>query len=69
MISDQIADSPDVQDQLDRLGSLVEQQQGTIEAENDDLRERNAELETRIERVEAELDIDASAAGQGVADD
>jgi len=51
-------DSTDVEDRLDRL-----------EAHLDDLRERNAELETRLERVEAELGINTTADRQGVADD
>ena len=50
-----------IADQQDRIDAL--------EAENDDLRERNAELETRLERVEAELGLDATADRQGVADD
>jgi hypothetical protein len=40
-----------------------------LEAENEQLRERNAELEDRLAAVEAELGIDASAGQQGVADD
>jgi chaperonin cofactor prefoldin len=51
-------DSTDVEDRLDRL-----------EAHLDDLRERNAELETRLERVEAALGINTTADRQGVADD
>ena len=40
-----------------------------LEAENADLRERNADLETRLERVEAELGINTTADRQWVADD
>jgi predicted RNase H-like nuclease (RuvC/YqgF family) len=50
-----------IDDKGDRIDAL--------EAENADLRERNEELETRLERVEAELGINTTADRQGVADD
>ncbi|CCQ35359.1 uncharacterized protein Nmlp_1149 [Natronomonas moolapensis 8.8.11] len=54
------------------LIEATQEQQGHIEnleAENEQLRERNADLEDRLAAVEAELGIDATASQQGVADD
>ena len=54
------------------LIEATQEQQGHIddlEAENEQLRERNADLEDRLAAVEAELGIDATANQQGVADD
>ncbi len=55
----------DIDDRLDRLESQLEQQQETIEEQQ---RERNASLETRLDRIEAHLGIDDPTA-KGVADD
>jgi hypothetical protein len=55
----------DAREELDDKDDRID----TLEAENADLRERNAELEARIDRIETELGIDATADRQEVADD
>jgi FtsZ-binding cell division protein ZapB len=40
-----------------------------LESENADLREENAALRERVAAIEAELGLDATADGRGMADD
>jgi hypothetical protein len=54
------------------LSTELDEREGRIEdleAENERLREHNADLEARLDAVEAQLGLDGGAATQGVADD
>jgi hypothetical protein len=62
----------DQQDEIETLEADLDDKDDRIddlEAANEQLRERNADLEDRLATVEAELGIDAPASQQGVADD
>jgi predicted nucleic acid-binding Zn-ribbon protein len=55
----------DINDRLDRQQERIAEQTETLRAQ----RERIAELEARLDRIESELGVEATADQQGVADD
>ena len=69
IITDQTTDSPDIPDQLDRLELFVEQQQESLKAQDNRLHEENEQLRDRLDRIETELGLDATADQRRATDD